>query len=371
VWDYAEQTEATLRPLLGDQSGVDNAVFSPNRKFVLTGSTDGTARIWAVSTGTELWHKYGGVTAAAWSPDGKRIVTYNEFKYYLWNGSGRFLGFLPYGSSSSVSSIRFSARGRFLATAESRGVVYVRRTSDWAFLTRITLPAAVTGTAFDPDGRRLAITRADGWAGIYDTRSGNQVLGLHAYGKSGPAHPLGSATGIDWSADGRFVVTTGTDGFVNVWDAASGHLLKTLRGHVGRVQSPSFARRSDLVVTAGADHTARVWNVAKQEHEQVATLEGDAPITAAAFSPDESRVVTGDANGVTEVWDWRHEKLLGTLPMHAALVTSVSFSRNGQRILSSSNDQTAKIYTCDMCGPLDGLRKVVDGRERIIGSETP
>jgi WD40 repeat protein len=370
VWDYAELTEATLRPLLGDRSGVDNAVFSPDGRFVLTGSTDGTARIWTASTGTGLWHEYGGVPAAAWSPDGTRIVTYNHFKYYVWNGgSGRFLGFLPEGASSSVSSIRFSARGRLLATAESGGVVYILRTKDWARRTRITLPAAVTGTAFDPGGRRLAITRADGWAGIYDTRSGNQVLGLHAYGRSGPAHPYGSATGVDWSSDGRFVVTTGTDGFVHVWNGTSGHLLATLRGHVGRVQSPSFAAHSDLLVTAGADHTARVWNVETQK--QVAVLEGDSPITAAAFSPDESRVVTGDTTGVTEVWDWRHEKLLGALPMHAALVTSVSYSPDGRRILSSSNDSTAKIYACDMCLPLDRLREVVDRRERIVGSETP
>jgi WD40 repeat protein len=247
--------------------------------------------------------------------------------------------------------------------------VYVLRTKDWARRTRITLQAAVTGTAFDPAGRRLAITTADGWAGIYDTRSSNQLRGLHAIGKSGPAHPYGSATGVDWSSDGRFVVTTGTDGFVHVWDAASGRLLATLRGHVGRVQSPSFARRSDLVVTAGADHTARVWDVAKRK--QVARLEGDAPITAAAFSPDETRVVTGDAAGVTEVWDWRHEKLLGALPMHAALVTSVSYSPDGRRILSSSNDSTAKIYACDTCGSLDRLRDLVNRREEALGEKLP
>jgi WD40 repeat protein len=365
VWDYAVLTEATLRPLLGDRSGVDNAVFSPDGQFVLTGSTDGTARIWAVSTGKELWHEYGSVTAAAWSPNGKRIVTYNYLKYHVWNGSGRFLRLLPR-RFGIASSIRFGAQGRLLATAESNGFVFVRRTNDWAIVKEIDLPAAATGAAFSPDGSRLAITRADGWAGIYAWRSGTQVLGLSAIGKSGPAHPFGSVTGVDWSSDGRFVVTTGTDGFVHVWAARTGRLLATLRRHVGRVQSPSFAPHSDLVVTAGADHTARVWDLAPKKPKQIAKLEGDAPITAAAFSPDGSHVVTGDSNGVTEVWDWRHEKLLGTLPMHAGAVTSVSFSPKGRRILSSSNDSTAKIYTCDMCGSLDRLREAVDRREEAL-----
>jgi WD40 repeat protein len=372
VWDYAELTETTLRPLLGDRGGVDNAVFSPDGRFVLTGSTDGSARIWSVFTGIELWHDYGGVLAAAYSPDGKRIVTYNHFHYYLWDGStGRSRGRLPGGSTTAVSSIRFSPDGKLLAVAETGGVIFVRRTTDWEPFARITRTAAVDGIAFSPSGRLLAVAGADGWAGIYVARTGKPVRELHANGKTGPAHPFGGATGVAWSSDGRFVVTTGTDGFVHVWDASSGRLLATLQGHLGRVQSPSFAPQSgsDLVVTAGVDHTARVWDVKAQK--QVALLEGDAPISAAAFSPDGSRVVTGDGAGVTEVWDWRHEKLLGTLPMHAGSVTSVSFSPKGRRILSSSYDMTAKIYTCDMCLPLDRLREVVDRRERMIRSATP
>ena len=47
-------------------------------------------------------------------------------------------------------------------------------------------------------------------------------------------------------------------------------------------------------------------------------------------------------------------------------MTSVSYNRDAQRILSASNDSTAKIYTCDMCGPLDRLREAVDRREKAL-----
>ena len=52
--------------------------------------------------------------------------------------------------------------------------------------------------------------------------------------------------------------------------------------------------------------------------------------------------------------------------MHADFVNAVSFSPNGKRILSASDDSTAKIYPCETCVPLDQLRKLVQRREAHI-----
>jgi WD40 repeat protein len=44
----------------------------------------------------------------------------------------------------------------------------------------------------------------------------------------------------------------------------------------------------------------------------------------------------------------------------------VSFAPDGKRILSASNDSTAKIYTCGTCVPLGKLRALVAHREHVI-----
>ncbi|HEX6702895.1 MAG TPA: hypothetical protein VF101_19385 [Gaiellaceae bacterium] len=370
VWDYAEFSETTLRTLLGDRSVVETAVFSPDGRSVLTGSADGTARIWDVGTGRELWRHFGWVLDAAFSPDGKWILTAGrDYQIALWNGhTGRFVRALPAPPSSAVDSIRFSADGKLVAIAEYGGVVTVRDTTTWLPIARIDVdPAPVAEAVFSPDGARIATASVDGWAGIFDSRSGERIRWLHAK-RNEAAHPLGSATGVAWSSDGRFIATTSSDSTVHVWNPRSGKLLRTLWGHAGRVVSPAFRPGSDLLVTAGVDRTARVWNVATAK--QVALLADDPQaLSTTAFSPDGQRVVTGDAGGTAQVWDWRREQLLGTLPTHSDYINAVSFSPDGKRILSASNDATAKIYGCETCVSLTQLRELVARRNRVLNAD--
>jgi WD40 repeat protein len=60
---------------------VNSAAFSPDGRRIVTTSTDKTARIWDVATGSEIKVLRGhesSVTSATFSPDGTRIVTASE-----------------------------------------------------------------------------------------------------------------------------------------------------------------------------------------------------------------------------------------------------------------------------------------------------
>jgi hypothetical protein len=65
---------------------------------------------------------------------------------------------------------------------------------------------------------------------------------------------------------------------------------------------------------------------------------------SAAFSPDGQRIVTGSEDNTAKVWDAASGSELLTLKGHGIGVWSVAFSPDGQRIVTGSGDQTAKVW---------------------------
>ena len=67
------------RLVLGHEDVVMSAAFSPDGKRIVTASEDKTARVWDAATGKPIGEPLKGhedaVSSAAFSPDGKRIVT--------------------------------------------------------------------------------------------------------------------------------------------------------------------------------------------------------------------------------------------------------------------------------------------------------
>src|SRR5207244_12689575 len=64
--------------LVGHEGGVSAAAFAPDGQRLVTGGTDGTIRFWDATGGQELFCLRGHrseITAVAFAPDGQRLVT--------------------------------------------------------------------------------------------------------------------------------------------------------------------------------------------------------------------------------------------------------------------------------------------------------
>ncbi|WP_193854138.1 AAA-like domain-containing protein [cf. Phormidesmis sp. LEGE 11477] len=64
----------------------------------------------------------------------------------------------------------------------------------------------------------------------------------------------------------------------------------------------------------------------------------------ASFSPDGSRIVTASDDNTARVWDSQSGELIQALEGHQSSVTNASFSPDGSRIVTASDDNTARVW---------------------------
>ncbi len=126
------------------------AAFSSDGARIVTGSSDGTARIRDAATGQEIsalpGHE-GGVTSAAFSPDGARIVTVGNFKARIWDAStGRETAALG-GLEDRVEFAAFSPGGASIVTIGGGNTARLRDASTGREIASIALDAGVTALA--------------------------------------------------------------------------------------------------------------------------------------------------------------------------------------------------------------------------------
>jgi WD40 repeat protein len=112
--------------------------------------------------------------------------------------------------------------------------------------------------------------------------------------------------------------------------------LATLQGHDGTVTSVAFSPGDSRTVSGSWDETVRVWDASTGE--ALAILQGhEDAVTSAAFSPNGSRIVSGSDDKTVRIWDASTGELLTTLQGHKKWVASVAFSPDGSRVVSRSH----------------------------------
>jgi tetratricopeptide (TPR) repeat protein len=140
------------------EKGVNSAAFSPDGRFVVTASWDGTAQVWEAATGRavgEPLRHEKGVNSAAFSPDGRFVVTASEdATARVWEAAtGKAIG-EPLRHEKGVNSAAFSPDGRFVVTASDDGTAQV-----WEVATGKAISEPLRHkkggliATFSPDGR--------------------------------------------------------------------------------------------------------------------------------------------------------------------------------------------------------------------------
>jgi WD40 repeat protein len=145
------------------------------------------------------------------------------------------------------------------------------------------------------------------------------------------------------SPSGELIASAGADGTVKLWRMSDGALLRTLTGHEGDVNGVAFSPNGSLVASAGADGTVRVWRVQDGQLQHTLTHGGGIALSV-AFAPNGQLLASGGEDGTVKLWRVSTGALERTIPAHDLWVSSVAFSPSGGVLASASADGTVKLW---------------------------
>jgi WD40 repeat protein len=185
---------------------------------------------------------------------------------------------------------------------------------------------ASLGAALHPHNPVLAVSHWSGLVSYWDTNSWRKLWKFQA-------HPA-PANDVLFSTDGALLVSAGSDHTVKVWSAREGKLLSTLSGHEDKVLR-LYNLPDGSVLSHGFDSFAALWD--PRNGAAKAFLRGHTDnIVHAAISPDGSRIATASHDGSARLWD-----LSGGVVQvfeHTEDVRHVAFSPQGKTLLVCADD---------------------------------
>ncbi len=303
---HGDDTSFTvLATLEGHTNGVNSVAFSPDGKYMLSGSWDNTLKLWDFSKRT-LIREYightGGVRSVAFSPDGKYAVS---------------------GSDDQTLRLWLVSSGKELRKFEGH-------------------EAEVLSVAYSPDGSLIASGGNDKTVKLWQSDTGNLLQSLEDHKRE--------VLSVAFSPDGTLLASGAADRKILLWEVASGNLLHTFSGHGDWIRALAFSPDGAYLLSGSDDQTLKLWDVGQKQ--LIRTLsESDYGITDLAFSPGGHYAISGSFGNLMKLWNIETGETLGEFHGHTDWVYAVAFAPDGTHVLSGSWDTTLKLWETPVSDP--------------------
>ncbi|PVF93396.1 WD40 repeat-like protein [Serendipita vermifera] len=344
VWD-AETGNIVTAPFTGHKQPVTSVSFSIDSQWVISGSSDKTIRVWNAETGDLIAGPFEGhkdtVRSVSFSPDGKRVVSGStDATILVWNSEmGNIISGPFEGHKGTVLSVAFSPDGQWVVSGSSDKTIRVCEADSGKLIAGPfeghTLE--VQSVAFSPDGKRIVSGSADATIRVWDIESGNLIAGPFE-GHEGWVSP------VAFSPHGRWIVSGSTDKTIRVWDAESRDLV------AGPFEGHSDGKR---VVSGSADMTIMVWDV-EMGNAVEGPFEGHGnSVDFVSFSRDGKRIFSGSPDGTLRGWDVETGDIdVGPFETYEGEANSGAFSLDNKCIFSGSLDRAIHVWDVEMDGTI-------------------
>ena len=293
------ETGKILKRFIGHTDDVWCVCFSPDGKYIASGSWDKTVKLWEVESGKEI-----------------RTLT---------------------GHTNDVESVSFSPDGKYLATVSYDDTVIL-----WDIYNNKKKNSIFgCGVYFHSDGKYITVHNWDNQKiEVWELES---VSIKNSFSICNSEYMLDDyfyySEIYDFDYDGKYIATFNEgDGLLKVWDVMAGNVVKIFNSSTSIVKSVCFSPNGKYITSVDKDDFIKVWDVSSGK------VEKEYYGCSVDFSPDGKYLAIGCDDGSVSFWEVESGKEVRSFKGHTDDVNSVSFSPDGKYLASGSDDYTVKLW---------------------------
>jgi len=380
----AQEIPQLILPV-GHTGAILSVDFSPDGRYILSGSADKTLKLWEIATGREIktfaGHASPVVSVAMGGNGGYALSASNDNTVYLWNitsgekeeiwgdhrGDVRAVTFHPaaqlaaicsgdtliilseifsepvkrifWGHSNLLTAVAVSPDGKLLLSGTTDKTIKLWNVTTGECLRTFTDHSErVTAIACSPDGQFAASTSYDQTIKLWDLTAGKAIETFRGH--------TGFVMSVAFSPDGRFLISAAADNTLKLWEISTGREIRTFKGHTAAVFTVKFSPNGEYVLSGSKDQTLKLWEI--RSGQEIRTFRGytDEVTTLG------SKLLTGTDKGHLQLWDLPSGRMLRLFSAHPKFITSLAFSPDGRHAVSGALDNTIKLWDISQSGPV-------------------